>query len=280
MKLWRALVALLLIGSLGLAACGDDEDDTASPTGDNGEQAAGGDEEFCGTVQQILQTPEPDIGEDTPPEEAQAAGEEYFATMEPLSADAVEQAPEEIKAEVETMNSALQEAKTADDPESVFMQPDVIEADSTISEWTADNCAFAEDAVEVAGVEYEFNGVPDTVSAGDPTVFRFENEGEELHELVLFRINDDVDQSIEELLQLPQEEAEQKAEFVTHGFALPGNTDLVVASDLEPGRYGMVCFLPVGATPEAFQEMMETGEEPEGGPPHFTRGMHAEFTVE
>jgi hypothetical protein len=47
--------------------------------------------------------------------------------------------------------------------------------------------------------------------------------------------------------------------------------------DLEPGRYVIACFLPVGATPENM-EALESGELQ--GPPHFTQGMLEEFTVE
>jgi hypothetical protein len=48
---------------------------------------------------------------------------------------------------------------------------------------------------------------------------------------------------------------------------------------LEPGRYAMVCFIPVGFTPEVAAEAAASGTEPEGAP-HFTEGMIAEFTVE
>lgn len=40
----------------------------------------------------------------------------------------------------------------------------------------------------------------------------------------------------------------------------------------------MVCFIPVGTTPEAEKAAEESGKEIEG-PPHFTRGMKGEFTV-
>ena len=39
----------------------------------------------------------------------------------------------------------------------------------------------------------------------------------------------------------------------------------------------IVCFLPVGATPDNM-EALESGELQ--GPPHFTEGMVEEFTVE
>ena len=59
-------------------------------------------------------------------------------------------------------------------------------------------------------------------------------------------------------------------------FAAPGESDTLFV-DLEPGRYVIVCFLPVGATPDNM-EALESGELQ--GPPHFTEGMVEEFTVE
>ena len=46
----------------------------------------------------------------------------------------------------------------------------------------------------------------------------------------------------------------------------------------DPGRYAIVCFLPVGAT----DELLESEGPPEGesAPPHVSQGMFAELTVE
>jgi hypothetical protein len=84
-----------------------------------------------------------------------------------------------------------------------------------------------------------------------------------------------VAESLEELLALPEEEAMTKATEAGAAFAAPGTIGTGTADLSEPGRYGIVCFIPVGATPDVLQ----SGEEPEG-PPHFTEGMFAEITVE
>ena len=158
-----------------------------------------------------------------------------------------------------------------------------------------------------AAVEYAFEDVPPTIEAG-VVGFDLENEGREVHELVLFRINDDVDLTIEELAELPEQESESMVEFITAAFAAPSESDMTF-HELRPGRYGMLCFIPVGTTDmsmlqdehmgeatgdaaatttEATGEMTEmtemTGEETTGaagemGPPHFTQGMMAEFEV-
>ena len=48
----------------------------------------------------------------------------------------------------------------------------------------------AEADVTVSGVEYAFEDLPESVDAG--TVLGFQNEGQEVHEMTVFRVNDDV----------------------------------------------------------------------------------------
>jgi hypothetical protein len=97
-----------------------------------------------------------------------------------------------------------------------------------------------------------------------------------MHEMALIRFNDDTTETIEELFELPEEEAFSKITMHGASFGAPGDSDTLFV-DLEPGRYVIVCFLPVGATPDNM-EALESGELE--GPPHFTQGMVEEFTVE
>ena len=55
---------------------------------------------------------------------------------------------------------------------------------------------------------------------------------------------------------------------------LPG-AGSYVTSELEPGRYVALCFIPVGATPDA----MASGAALDEGQPHAMHGMVAEFQV-
>jgi uncharacterized cupredoxin-like copper-binding protein len=124
------------------------------------------------------------------------------------------------------------------------------------------SCDF--ESASVTGVDYAFEGVPETLPAGTVAV-EFENASEEEeHEMVVFKKNDP-NQSTEELFELPEEEAMGLITFAGFAFASPGESSSSLLT-LEPGAYTMVCVIPVG------------GEE--GGPPHFTQGMTAEFTVE
>jgi uncharacterized cupredoxin-like copper-binding protein len=119
--------------------------------------------------------------------------------------------------------------------------------------------------IEVTGVDYAFEGAPDTAQAGT-VAFRFTNKSaKEQHELVVLRKNDDTTESWADLLKLPEDQASAKATPVARTQAAPGQSSATLA-DLTPGSYAMLCFLPVGGA--------------EGGQPHFMQGMVHEFTVE
>lgn len=147
--------------------------------------------------------------------------------------------------------------------------------------------------VGVHAVDYGYQGVPGTLPAGE-TRLSFTNDSQaESHELTLFRINDGVTESFDQILA--EDEAQQNAEQAQQGggqqgggqqppanqtpppapkmsfFASTGSApgqaakmDLI--GNLPAGRYGMVCFLPVA--------------NDEAGTPHYKKGMKAEFTVQ
>ncbi len=276
-----AATAAVLALSLGLAACGDDDEAATTTTTANdttttaGAEGEGDVAAFCNAVVAIDTTvataaPGPEL-EGAPPEEVQAALEEFSATLEPLLVVADETAPQEVAEDAHTLSRLSREVlKTGD--ESILESEEFKQADANADDYMLANCGFEQ--VEVTGVDYAFEGVPQTVPAG-PVAITFTNDGGEVHELALLRINDDVDESFEELLQLPEEEAMQKGTFAGHVLAFPGVSDTAFL-DLEPGRFGIACFIPVGSTPDA----VESGEEVEGPPHAIAEGMFAEFTVE
>jgi hypothetical protein len=253
---------------LGIAACGDDDDaesaDSTAPaatdapaTTQPADDAAATDDvaAFC---------------------EAEVAAEASTSSEDPavigpafeaLSAAA----PEDIKATVDTVIAEF-EASGGESPEFEAAYGEMIG-------YVKDNCGFTE--LALTATEYEFGGLPSELAAG-PTVVSLENIGEEVHEILLMRVNDGVTETVDELLALPEEEAETKTTFAAAAFAFPGTTGNAVV-DLVPGRYIALCFLPEGATPDVIAQM-EGPEDtlPEGvevGPPHFTLGMVHELTV-
>jgi hypothetical protein len=164
--------------------------------------------------------------------------------------------------------------------------PEWAAAYAGLIDWDKANCGFAE--VDVTASEYTFDGVPAEIPAG-PVIISLENAGEQVHEFMVMRINDDVTLSVEEILALSEEESQTMATPAAFAFTFPGTVDFVTV-DLAPGRYVALCFLPDGATPEVMMQLDELGVDgpedtiPAGsglelGPPHFTKGMVHEFTV-
>ena len=93
--------------------------------------------------------------------------------------------------------------------------------------------------------------------------------------MVMFRINDDVTETVDRAARaLPEDEALAKVEFAGSMFGAQGETDIETL-ELRAGRYVALCFVPVGTTEV---ESPEGNDEPLG-PPHFTEGMQATFTV-
>ena len=143
--------------------------------------------------------------------------------------------------------------------------------------------------VRVGLVDYAFGGLPASVPAG--TRLSVTNTSEtELHELLAFRLPDGEQRPLDELLRLAPEEFES---IVGHPsmvlIARPGQDGVVALGDgtlTEPGRYVIMCAIPVGADPDEYlaaaAEAAESGQPPQvaGGPPHFTQGMVAELSVE
>jgi hypothetical protein len=143
----------------------------------------------------------------------------------------------------------------------VLDEDKVVTAHRRVHTFEIDNCGWARQ--DVTAVDYGYRGVSPSV-AGGPTSFELKDEGAEAHELVLVKINDNVKDSLDQLLSRPRDELGVRVTNVGSASAKPGEQSFVVA-DLSRGRYAMVCFLPVDGVSD--------------GPPHFSRGMQAEFRV-
>ena len=256
-----------LVIAVGLAACGSDDDSgggggteaAATTTAEAADPA-----EFCEASVDVesATAAAPPIDETTPPAEAQAALEEFGATLEPLLQRAQDTAPEEIAGDVDTAVETMRTALSTGDM-SGLESPEFTATDDAIDEYMLANCGYEQ--IEATGVDYEYEGIPDTVPAGVVAV-TFSNEGQEMHEIGVVRINDDVTMPLEELAALPPEQSMSMITFTGVAFAAPGETDTVFL-EMEPGRYGAACFIPQGTTHDS-----------EGnGPPHMTLGMLKEF---
>ncbi|RBY89009.1 hypothetical protein DQ244_14635 [Blastococcus sp. TBT05-19] len=253
-----------------LPACGSDGGtDEAGGESPASTSAAGDVEAFCAAAVEAesmaSQGPAVDF-ETASPEEIQAAVTEFGARLEPSLKEVEDTAPDEVRDDVETLTGMIRQMlETGDD--TLMDSEEARSADAGIDDYMLDSCGYEQ--IEATAVDYEFEGIPDTVPGGTVAV-TFANEGEEMHEIGIARINDGVTASAEELLAMPEEQAMTMATFTGGAFAPPGGSDTTFL-ELQPGRYAAICFVPQGTTD------METMAE---GAPHFTLGMVSEFTVE
>lgn len=256
---WRtslaAVVALALLG----AACGDDDDDAAADedteqssdtteaSGSESEADAGdGDTAtFCDSRAQL----EAEFSEQPPDPAA------VMAVIEELEASAPADLAEAAGGLGEVLGAA---AESGEDP---AQDPAFAENLGPIDEFVLAECGF--ETVEVSGVDYAFEGVPESVPAGQ-TAFAFTNDGAEPHEMILFQRAEGETRTPEELFALPEDQLGTALTFAGATQAEPGQTSLTI-TELVPGSYVATCFIPVGGA--------------EGGPPHFMQGMTAEFEV-
>lgn len=270
---YLATAMAVALALAALPACSDDDDDDtaadgdtttteAAATGEESEAAAGesSDDPFCegflGVEQAFAEAPE---------DESEMPGfvEER---IEPNLALIDGNEPEDIADEVITMTDAVEELAATGDF-SAFESPEFLEASATVYSSLDDACDIP--VVEFSAVDYEYEGVPETLAPG-PTSFVMANDGSEAHEFVLVKLGDDVELTLEELLAMPEAESEQYIDAFAGGTFAPADATSGTMADLTPGRWVYVCFLPVGSVDGA-----------EGtGPPHFMEGMSGEFTVE
>jgi hypothetical protein len=112
----------------------------------------------------------------------------------------------------------------------------------------------------------------------------------EIHELVAVRLAEDEERSADELVQLPEEElgalfaGPPTMVLIAPPSGAPHIPAVGDGSLTEPGRYLLLCSIPTGADPDEYMAAAQASQggppDVEGGPPHFTRGMYAELTVE
>jgi hypothetical protein len=246
------LLALTLAG--GITACGDDDDDEATDT----TAVAGGDSAaFCDALVEFNSAVnEVEIDDTSSEEDIKTAGEQLGPIFENIAANA----PDAVASQAEELNATVQSLREGD--------AEAFNADATFETYTefvdgsVGSCDF--ESVDVTATDYAFDA-PDTVPAGTVSLKLTNSSDAEEHEMIIFRKADGVDLSFQEILELGEEESQDKIVFSGAAFAPPGEGGSSLA-ELEAGDYAMVCFLPVGGA--------------EDGPPHFTQGMIHEFTVE
>ena len=271
----RRFMAPLLVLAMVLGACGGDD---SGGTEDEGEDQAAT-EEYCANSLALETVDEPDIDFDalTPEQQTEEAKKFATDTIRPLADRLIASAPEELEDDVAVADQALTELEQTGDFEATFSNPETIEAFNNLHDYDLENCDW--ERIDVVASEYKFDGVPGTVPAG-VTSFEFDNIGSEQHEMVIFRKKDGETMTFDQILAIEDEaEAETHVDFVGATFGEPNDPeDLYAIADVTPGDYIMVCFVPVGSTPDAVKAAEDANQEIEG-PPHVQQGMRAEFKV-
>jgi hypothetical protein len=140
-----------------------------------------------------------------------------------------------------------------------------LEALGVLDKFVFENCPGT--AVPVTAIDYEFQGMPDTLPAG-PAKFSMTNSApSEEHEMAMVPLTEaGQEQDVEKLLKLPDKKLGKFVDFSGAAFmyAPPGQTSYTL-TELKPGKYVYACFIPVGGKKK--------------GAPHFTQGMYGTFTV-
>ena len=151
----------------------------------------------------------------------------------------------------------------------------------------AAGCGSDQQAHTVTATDFRFEGIPQSITAGDRLELRNQSETE-IHELVAFRLAEDETRPIDELVALPPNEllglvGREPAAVL---LAAPDGEMVAAVGDGtfdEAGRYGVICVIPTGADPDEYLAAASEsdGGPPDvaGGPPHIAHGMFAEFTV-
>jgi hypothetical protein len=269
-----ALLCLsLIVVSAAFVACGDDDDDDGG--GSEAERA-----EIADLAEALANT----NGETATDEEiefylahitdsfVQEFGTEDLAACEADAPTCIGEPLPNATVDPEKIEVDGDEGKAVIDSEIGAFGIDMVREDDV---WKAtgtyvpdDEIADGTEVVDVDLVDFAFEGdlESDAVKSGD-FAFHFNNDGDQDHEAVLVALPDEG--TIEELLQ--DESFQPEPIFVKAVYEPGEESDAALPAPLEPGRYGLVCFLPDTSDPEV---------SPDEATPHAFLGMTAEFTVE
>ena len=149
-------------------------------------------------------------------------------------------------------------------------------------------CSAGAGTTTVTAADYRFEHLPAVVKPG--TRLSLKNaSASELHELLVARLPDAEQRSVDTLAKLPaaQVDALLAGATVTVLVRAPAGAPLIRALGdgklTEKGRYLVVCTIPVGVDPAAYLAATRGRTDtpvPTGGPPHFTLGMYGEIRVQ
>lgn len=133
--------------------------------------------------------------------------------------------------------------------------------------------------VPVRAVEYGYDVDRSALASGDAAI-QFVNAGQEQHEVSVMSLPPAV--TVAEVVFALRKQRGSGVTELPEGYRMvghlaygsPGQTGTYAMADkLAPGRYALVCFLPVGGVDDLGNAKVRDAE------PHVARGMLADFTV-
>jgi hypothetical protein len=246
------LVGGLAVTSLLGVACSDDE--TASGTTDAGDTTTSAaeaellgkavDPEACDGFAALSAAMTGD------PSQAEGAIEQFESSL-----------PEDLTEDGSTVAASFRAAVDGD--ESAMTSEEFSAASAAVGTTMFEGCP-ASARLDVTGIDYGFEGVPEQVSAGNVAV-RFTNQtsNTEPHELIVLARPDGDETPLEEIATMSPDDLMGSMPMAGLVFADRQGAESTAFMQLEPGRYVAICTIPVGGG--------ETGD------PHATHGMIAEF---
>lgn len=246
----RRMAAGALVLSLALTGCGSDDDgDAATATTTTAVPKAACDAaiEVSTLFNQAPQDP--------------AAIKGYAAdTLVPAAEALADALPAELADAGKAIRSTFEGVAETGDPSGIESK-EYAEATTATGKMVHERCGL--ESVDVVAKDYVFTELPAELPAGR-TSLALDNQGTEMHEIVLFKKAEGETRKWDELSQLPQEEQGSALQFSGVAFGDAGTTAYTTV-DFEPGTYIAVCTMPVGGH--------------EDGEPHFMKGMVQEITV-
>lgn len=160
---------------------------------------------------------------------------------------------------VETLSAAFEGDQDG------IMSPEFVTASQQIGDAMFEGCEVAE-RLDVAGVDYGFEGLPEQVSSG-LVALRFTNQtsNAEPHELIVVQRPPGDETPIDEIAEMSPDEVMTDYPMIGVAFADTEGTTNTSFLELPAGSYVAICTIPVGGG--------------ESGDPHAAHGMIAEFEV-
>ena len=281
MRLKKAIYVVAAATAVLSACGGDDDDDTAAsdaPSASTGAAATEAAPTTMSGTAPVESAPTGSAGTAPVPDEICALATQMFEQESfPTEAQLTkyqELAPAEIEAQVNAAAGAL--LAVVDDPVALFnaFGDDEIEvAIADIDAWEEENCDIPhseqsalpagasreiEDGatrVDVTATDYAFELGP--VEAGR-TSFVMTNEGAEAHFLLVVKLAEGT--TLDDFMA--SETGEGGEGFWETNVASGGGDEETITFDVEPGNYGLLCFVPTA-----------------DGTPHAMLGMMSEITV-